>query len=329
MKIAPALLASPWSTCSTPRAPSAWCRGCSTPTQRAGFDADEPREEQERLREQHAAAARAAAAPLREAARERRLAIDWRRRRPARPAFTGRRGAVETCRWRRSSRTSTGRSSSTPGSCKGKFPADPRRPPPRRGRARAVRRRARRCSTADRRRDAPDRAAASTASGRRTPTATTSCSAPTTSAQARLARFPMLRQQRRQGREQAPATALADFVAPLESGLLDYVGAFAVTAGIGADELVARVRGRRTTTTGAIMVKALADRLAEAFAEMLHAARAPRLGLRRRRGPEQRGPDRREVPRHPPGVRLPGLPRPHREATLFDAARRRRDRDRA
>ncbi len=82
------------------------------------------------------------------------------------------------------------------------------------------------------------------------------------------ARFPMLRQQRDPGAGK-PLLSLADFLAPAESGLADYVGAFAVTAGLGADELAARYE-RDHDDYSAIMVKALADRLAEAFAEWLH-----------------------------------------------------------
>jgi 5-methyltetrahydrofolate--homocysteine methyltransferase len=59
-------------------------------------------------------------------------------------------------------------------------------------------------------------------------------------------------------------------VAPRSSGIADYVGAFAVTAGLGADELVKRYE-RQHDDYRAIMVKALADRLVEAFAEYLHA----------------------------------------------------------
>ncbi|MBX6425428.1 MAG: methionine synthase [Variibacter sp.] len=77
-----------------------------------------------------------------------------------------------------------------------------------------------------------------------------------------------LRQQlvRREGR---PNIALADFVAPRESGLADYVGAFAVTAGIGEDDVAIRFK-RANDDYSAIMVKALADRLAEALAERMH-----------------------------------------------------------
>jgi len=63
--------------------------------------------------------------------------------------------------------------------------------------------------------------------------------------------------------------ALADFVAPKETGVADYIGGFAVTAGIGAED-VARRFDRANDDYSKIMVKALADRLAEAFAEALH-----------------------------------------------------------
>nr|MDQ3014179.1 cobalamin-dependent protein [Acidobacteriota bacterium] len=63
--------------------------------------------------------------------------------------------------------------------------------------------------------------------------------------------------------------ALSDFIAPKDSGRIDYLGAFAVTAGIGLDELCARFE-RDHDDYNSIMAKALADRLAEAFAELLH-----------------------------------------------------------
>jgi 5-methyltetrahydrofolate--homocysteine methyltransferase len=63
--------------------------------------------------------------------------------------------------------------------------------------------------------------------------------------------------------------ALADYVAPLDSGREDYVGVFVVTAGVGTDELCARFDAQHDDYDS-IMVKALADRLAEAFAECLH-----------------------------------------------------------
>ena len=75
---------------------------------------------------------------------------------------------------------------------------------------------------------------------------------------------------RAQHRDGVPNRSLADFVAPKETGLADHVGAFAVTAGLGIEEQVAGVQGRRSTTTRAILLESLADRLAEAFAERLH-----------------------------------------------------------
>ena len=84
-----------------------------------------------------------------------------------------------------------------------------------------------------------------------------------------LARLPMLRQQEVQP-DTRPNLSLADFVAPHESGVPDYLGMFAVTAGIGADVLVRHFE-QDHDDYNAIMVKALADRLAEASAEYLHA----------------------------------------------------------
>jgi len=66
-----------------------------------------------------------------------------------------------------------------------------------------------------------------------------------------------------------PNAALADFVAPKESGVADYIGSFAVTAGIGIDDHIARFEEDHDDYQS-IMLKALADRLAEAFAERLH-----------------------------------------------------------
>jgi 5-methyltetrahydrofolate--homocysteine methyltransferase len=77
-----------------------------------------------------------------------------------------------------------------------------------------------------------------------------------------------LRQQT-EGRDGSPRKSLADFVAPKESGLRDHVGAFAVTAGIGAAERVAAFKAANDDYS-AILLEALADRLAEAFAERLH-----------------------------------------------------------
>jgi 5-methyltetrahydrofolate--homocysteine methyltransferase len=83
------------------------------------------------------------------------------------------------------------------------------------------------------------------------------------------ARFPMLRQQEVIA-DDKPNRSLADFVAPLDSGITDSIGAFAVTAGIGVDALVGKYEAAHDDYS-AIIVKAIADRLAEAFAEYLHA----------------------------------------------------------
>lgn len=70
--------------------------------------------------------------------------------------------------------------------------------------------------------------------------------------------------------EDKPNLSLGDFIAPKESGVADYIGAFAVTTGIGIDERVAEFENMHDDYNS-IMLKALADRLAEAFAELLHA----------------------------------------------------------
>jgi 5-methyltetrahydrofolate--homocysteine methyltransferase len=83
-----------------------------------------------------------------------------------------------------------------------------------------------------------------------------------------IERFHFLRQQaNREGSE--PCRSLADFIAPKETGLLDHIGAFAVTSGIGLKELCDSFKAKHDDYN-AIMAEALADRLAEAFAECLH-----------------------------------------------------------
>jgi 5-methyltetrahydrofolate--homocysteine methyltransferase len=67
-----------------------------------------------------------------------------------------------------------------------------------------------------------------------------------------------------------PHTALSDFIAPADTGLADYIGAFAVTAGIGEEQALER-HFKKTDDYSRIIFKALADRLAEAFAEAMHA----------------------------------------------------------
>jgi 5-methyltetrahydrofolate--homocysteine methyltransferase len=85
----------------------------------------------------------------------------------------------------------------------------------------------------------------------------------------RIATLHTLRQQleKREGRFNA---ALADFIAPASSGVPDYIGGFVVTAGIGEDEVADRFK-HKNDDYSSILCKALADRLAEAFAERMHA----------------------------------------------------------
>ena len=81
-------------------------------------------------------------------------------------------------------------------------------------------------------------------------------------------RLHQLRQQKSKPQEQAQL-CLSDFVAPVQSARADYIGAFAVTAGIGIDEHIARFEAAHDDYSS-IMLKALADRLAEALAERMH-----------------------------------------------------------
>jgi 5-methyltetrahydrofolate--homocysteine methyltransferase len=83
-----------------------------------------------------------------------------------------------------------------------------------------------------------------------------------------LTRIHTLRQQGEKVKGE-PYYALSDFIAPKESGVPDYFGGFAVTTGIGCDELVAQYEADHDDYNS-IMAKAIADRLAEAFAEKMH-----------------------------------------------------------
>ena len=80
--------------------------------------------------------------------------------------------------------------------------------------------------------------------------------------------FNFLRQQRKMGTG-IPNISLADYIAPKSSGKKDYIGTFAVTAGIGIEPLIAQYEADHDDYNS-IMIKALADRLAEAFAECMH-----------------------------------------------------------
>jgi len=84
-----------------------------------------------------------------------------------------------------------------------------------------------------------------------------------------VAKLHHIRQQIQKPGNTKPNTSLADFVAPQDSGVADYVGGFVTTAGIGAEELAKNYENNHDDYNS-IMVKALADRLAEAFAEHMH-----------------------------------------------------------
>ena len=84
-----------------------------------------------------------------------------------------------------------------------------------------------------------------------------------------LARLCMLRQQRIKAGPEQPNLSLADYVAPVETGLSDHIALFAVTAGTGLQDIVSDYQAQNDDYS-AILVKALADRLAEALAEKVH-----------------------------------------------------------
>ena len=131
-----------------------------------------------------------------------------------------------------------------------------------------------------------------------------------------LLRFAMLRQQDVQP-DGRPNRSLADFIAPRDSGRLDHIGAFAVTAGIGADRLVDEYE-RDDDDYHAIMVKALADRLAEAAAEYLHAEARRQWGYGR---DEQLSPDELRRERYRgirPAFGYPACPDHSEKFKLFD-----------
>ncbi|MCH2401529.1 MAG: B12-binding domain-containing protein, partial [Pirellulales bacterium] len=131
-----------------------------------------------------------------------------------------------------------------------------------------------------------------------------------------LARIHTLRQQW-QRRGQSEFRALADYIAPLESDRSDHLGAFAVTSGIGADEL-AREFEKDHDEYNAILVKALADRLAEALAEMLHqrARQDWGFGRQERFGHEELIAESYQGIRPAPGY--PAQPDHTEKRTLFD-----------
>jgi len=127
-------------------------------------------------------------------------------------------------------------------------------------------------------------------------------------------RFVMLRQQEAQP-DRRPNLSLADFVAERSAGVEDYIGAFAVTAGIGADDLVRRFE-RAHDDYNAILVKALSDRLAEAFAAFLHARARHEWGIDERATADDILAERHRGIR--PGFGYPACPDHSEKFKLFD-----------
>ncbi len=123
-----------------------------------------------------------------------------------------------------------------------------------------------------------------------------------------------------------PNLALADFVAPQETGLADYIGGFAVTTGLGEDEHIKRFEADKDDYS-AILLRALADRLAEAFAERMHArVRREFWGYAPDENLSGRGSDRREISGHPSGAGLSRPARSHREGHAVRSPRSHRPR---
>ena len=114
-----------------------------------------------------------------------------------------------------------------------------------------------------------------------------------------------------------PNRSLADFIAPKESLVPDYLGLFAVTAGLGADELAKQFE-RSLDDYNAIMVKALADRLAEAFAEYLHAQARKDWGYGARRSSPPRTWSPKSTAASAPPTAIPACPDHSEKFKLFD-----------
>ena len=129
-----------------------------------------------------------------------------------------------------------------------------------------------------------------------------------------LTRFNMLRQQEAIA-DGKPNLSLADFVADRAAAVADYVGAFAVTAGIGAEELSKRYE-REHDDYNAILVKAIADRLAEAFAAYLHLTSRADWGINERLSPEDIVFERHRGIR--PGFGYPACPDHSEKFKLFE-----------
>ena len=253
-------------------------------------------------------------------ARRRRFAIDWAGDRDRRPGVPGHARAPRFPARRRSSRYIDWSPFFMTWELKGKYPAILDDPDGRRTRHATSSTRPRPCCSnwSASTRSGPT---ASTASSRPTPTATTSIVYTDESRTQRAVPLPLpppavgaagADRLSQPGRLRGAASARA---APITWRLRRH-------RGLRHRELVAAFKADHDDYN-AIMAKALADRLAEAFAELLHQRARRDWGYGRDERSVDGRPDRREVPRHPPGGGLSRLPRPHREGTALEPARRR------
>jgi 5-methyltetrahydrofolate--homocysteine methyltransferase len=130
----------------------------------------------------------------------------------------------------------------------------------------------------------------------------------------KIERFHFLRQQAAKDGE--PSRCLADFVAPRETGLVDHIGGFAVSTGFGLKELCESFRAKQDDYN-AIMAEALADRLAEAFAEYLHEEVRRQWGYGRDEGLTKEQLIREEYRGIRPAAGYPACPDHTEKATLW------------
>jgi len=115
-----------------------------------------------------------------------------------------------------------------------------------------------------------------------------------------------------------PYLSLADFIAPKDSGIIDYIGGFAVTTGIGIEEIINKYEIEHDDYS-IIMVKALADRLAEAFAEKMHElVRKEYWGYSKEENLDNAALVREEYPGIRPAPGYPAQPDHTEKKVLFD-----------
>ena len=318
VKIAPALRASRRCTCSTPRARWAWCRALLDPSSAPSFDRQEPRGAGAPARAVTPTRREQPLLALRRGARSAARASTGSADDAARPEFLGRR-VLDDCPARRDRpASSTGPSSSRLGA-EGQVP---RRSSSTRGTAR---RRAsstttrRRCSTQIVDEQAAARRAASTASGRRTRDGDDIVLYTDDARTARARALPHAAPAAGARPTRSPSTSLADFVAPRDSRACRTTSAPSRSPPASAPTSWSRsfeARPRRLPRDHGQGARRPAGRGLRRAAARARArasgATAPTRTL------TQRGADRRAVPRHPPGLRLPRLPGPQPKKRLFD-----------